>query len=700
MNIIGRLKRYVYWKAEYANRPTVFPYWCETGGGAEKGRTDRHRIGPDRSVVWEPCADKRLPHYDHIEMSGFFASAIISYGVNRDGSLRMHRHCVFPMLRKIPNDTAGSLSHNFTGAAMVKISANGRDVDDEYPKKIVIRGSLAIESGTSCGISVERKLLPAVDYPAAIEKIAIKNTGNERIKVELKAPEYLRRTEVNQGASGAYALRAGLADKHGMYRTDSSPSHSIHLEPGGSANFYAVYCGARDNETIAFNVAEEERKRERFIKEMFGSLILETPEEVMNTAFDFAKIRACESIFKTKNGLMHAPGGGSYYAALWTNDQCEYVNPFFPFHGYPTGCGQAVNCYGLYMGRMDPAMGMALVTSIIAEGDGTWNGAGDRGDGAMFAYGAARFALAYGDAAVAEKLWGGIVWAIEYSLKKKNAQGVICSDSDELENRFESGEANLFTSSLLYDALVSAAYLGRELGKPQETLERYRREAAALRSSIEAYFGSRMDGFETYRYYEGNTALRAWICIPLAMGIFDRAEGTVSALFSDRLWTDDGLRTEAGKETFWDRATLYALRGVFAAGSADAALKHLEDYSRRRLLGEHVPYPIEAWPEGNQRHLAAESGLYARIFTEGLFGIRPTGFQSFDLNPRLPSGWKNMALKKVRAFRSSFDIEVYRDNEAVKVRVSEGPAVVCDMALGQNGPVHVTLPTKKPGRID
>lgn len=26
---------------------------------------------------------------------------------------------------------------------------------------------------------------------------------------------------------------------------------------------------------------------------------------------------------------MHGPGGESYYAALWCNDECEYVNPFF-----------------------------------------------------------------------------------------------------------------------------------------------------------------------------------------------------------------------------------------------------------------------------------------------------------------------------------------------------------------------------------
>ena len=28
---------------------------------------------------------------------------------------------------------------------------------------------------------------------------------------------------------------------------------------------------------------------------------------------------------------MHGPGGESYYAAIWANDQAEYINPFFPY---------------------------------------------------------------------------------------------------------------------------------------------------------------------------------------------------------------------------------------------------------------------------------------------------------------------------------------------------------------------------------
>ena len=84
----------------------------------------------------------------------------------------------------------------------------------------------------------------------------------------------------------------------------------------------------------------------------------------------------------------------------------------------------------------------------------------------MIAYGAARFALASGDRAQAEELWPLIEWCLEYLKRKTTAEGVIASDSDELEGRFPAGKANLNTSSLTYDALLSAAMLGESLGKP------------------------------------------------------------------------------------------------------------------------------------------------------------------------------------------------------------------------------------------
>ena len=205
-----------------------------------------------------------------------------------------------------------------------------------------------------------------------------------------------------------------------------------------------------------------------------------------------------------------------------------------------------------------------------------------------------------------------------------------------------------------------------------------------LKTNIEKYFGATVEGFATYRYYKGNDTLRAWITTPLTVDIFERKEGTIAALFSPRLWTEDGLASLAGNKTFWDRSTLYGLRGAFAAGETEKALNFLQYYSKRRLLGEHVPYAVEAYPEGNQRHLSAESGLYCRIYTEGLFGIRPTGFNSFNCTPRLPAAWNHMALRNIHSFGNEFDLEVRRvgkgkldviikkDSQIKKITIREG----------------------------
>ena len=252
-----------------------------------------------------------------------------------------------------------------------------------------------------------------------------------------------------------------------------------------------------------------------------------------------------------------------------------------------------------------------------------------------------------------------------YCPRHINEDGVVTSDSDEPEGRFPAGKANLNASSLYFDALNSAQYLGRDLGKPSLQLQTYRAQAQAMQASIEKYFGARVEGFDTYRYYAGNDVLRSWICVPLTMGIFERKTATLDALFSPRLWMTDGLLTQAGDKMFWDRSTLYGLRGAFAAGAFEQALKFLTAYSNRRLLGEHV----EAYPEGNQRHLSAESALYCRIYTEGLFGIRPTGLRSFACPPQLPQGWNSMQLNRIHAFGTLFDLVVNRTTQGAEIQV-------------------------------
>lgn len=185
--------------------------------------------------------------------------------------------------------------------------------------------------------------------------------------------------------------------------------------------------------------------------------------------------------------------------------------------------------------------------------------------------------------------------------------------------------------------------------------------------------------------------LRSWICLPLAMGIMKRKKGTIDALFSPGLWTSDGLATQSGDATFWDRSTLYGFRSVFAAGETEKALKYLIYYSRRRTLGEHVPYAVEACPEGNQRHLSAESALYCRVFTEGIFGITPTGFDSFTCAPNLPEEWPAMSLKNIRAFGKEFNLTVQRHEAGLKIHVAVKDGLEETFACKAGESIHIKL---------
>lgn len=621
----------------------------------------RWSLEKEGHIRWQP--EKIESHQDHIEMSGKTVSVVLRYGVE-NGKFILNKSMVWPLLRTIPNNTHASLMRRYNWDVLDMVNINGRSLTSEQVESIELKGILKVTSNYDEGRRgqwrIIREYFPSTDQPALVESYQIINTGKNELAIELPQVNQKSITNPKKGVTGSFCIET-LTDKSGHFT----------LQPGESLTFGASLLAYKEGEKAPLiDVQKEKGQREALVGELMNKLVLETPDPIIDRMFAFSKIRGCESIYETKGGPMHGPGGESYYAAIWANDQAEYINPFFPFVGYEYGNASALNSY-LHFARFMNDEWKPIPSSIIAEGIDIWNGAGDRGDAAMIAYGAARYALARGNKQEAETLWPLIEWCLEYCRRQLNEEGVVASDSDELEGRFPSGDANLCTSSLYYDALLSTSYLCKELGKSGAST--YLKQAAILRKNMERYFGAQVEGFDTYAYYKGNDVLRSWICIPLTVGIDERAEGTIQALFSPRLWTKDGLLTQAGSETFWDRSTLYALRGVYAVGATEKATEFMKKYSATRLLGDHVPYAIEAWPEGSQRHLSAESALYARIITEGMFGIRPTGFKNFTLTPRLPKDWSFMNLKNIHAFDDCFDVEVKRlDNGKLEVLITHG----------------------------
>ncbi len=638
-------------------------------------------------IVRDLTNETILPHTDNIEMSGQRVAVIITYAIDENRILKVSRDIIFPQLRIFIESSANRwrkyrayLRDEYSDEFIPTIVVDERTFEPGRLDSVRINGMIQFFHAESQGLKVERILLPSMTGRLFVEQWKITNID------ELSKVLQIGKTEFTQEQFGQNGLfkRKVYSDTKGL----------VTIQPNETFEF-AIYFSAQLNDESAVDdsFADVLSERRDFLRTMKQNLILETPDPVLNMLFTFSKIRAAESIYDTKMGLMHSPGGGSYYTGVWANDQCEYASPFFPYLGYDVGNTAALNSYLQFLKNIPEADGQ-FWSSFEMEGTITCCGA-DRGDAAMIAFGASQYALANGNKKDAEKIWPLIEWSLDYCERQKNEAGVIKSDSDEMEGRISTGGANLATSSLYYGALNQTVILAKALGKPKTLVRDYEKRAKILREAIENYFGAEIEDLETYQYFDGHRYLRHWICLPLVMGIDDRKEGTLEALFT-KLWTDNGIKVEHNPNLeepnlFWDRGTLYAFRGAFKAGAANRALEKLHAYSQTRLLGFHVPYVVEAWPEGNMAHLSAESALYCRIFTEGILGIVPTGFHSFEMTPNIPDEWDYFNLKNIRAFDSKFDVLISRYSDRLEIQIVQSGKIIFNRKIKNGESVNIKL---------
>ncbi len=638
----------------------------------------RWTLGDNMTTVWSVAKDVRLPHVDFIEQGGLRVGQVVSYKVDAQHALSMKRSVVWPTLRKKKNGTFGTTIREYRQEADPVITVDGAPFGAITVDHVTLDGTLMISGHAGQDLLVTRCAFPSSTVRTAIDRWTLRNNGKTARTIAV-APLAIRHQD-----TGFYGVNV-------VEVSCTAPASSV-LEPGKELTFAVLFTGHMESEPIdKIDIVADEKARRAHVAALQKDLRLETPEPELDLAFAFCKLRVAEAINATRGGMILAPGGLAYYAAAWCNDNVEYAGPFFPFLGDQNGNQASLDTYRLFQPFMKPGeYAKKIPYSMVGEGLEKVDHQ-DRGDAAMYAYGCARFCLARGDKAIAKELWPAIVWCLEYCKFMTTPDGVIASQSDELEGRLPTGKANLSTSSLCYGGLRSAADLARALGLKDDAIE-FDKRAVVLAKAIESYFGSTVEGFATYRYYEGNDVLRSWICLPLCMGLTDRRDGTIAALFSPRLWTSDGLASQAGDLAFWDRSTLYGLRGVFQAGETATALQYLSAYTKRRLLGDHVPYPVEAWPEGDQRHLSSESALYCRIITEGMFGMQPTGLDRFRCTPRLPADWPRMALRSVRAFGRTFDVVVERRNKRLHVSVTQEGRVITSQELAAGDTVDVRFP--------
>ena len=644
-------------------------------------------IGYQGNIVLAIDSTSQLPHKDNIEMAGKKVAAILFYKLDKNQNLFLELDLIFPQLR-IYNKTnepdwkkyRAYFRRKVDKEMQPQLSLGNKNLQASKIDSIEINGTLTFHHQPVEGLKITKQFYPSMDDRLFIEEWTIENIGNESRSIEIGPVKY---SQHEKGYKGNY-----------QFIVRSEGDKNIDIAPGKSYSFPVYYGATLNSESDeVFNFQKAKDSRAAYLKTCKNELILKTPDPILNKLFHFSKIRAAESIFDSSMGLIHSPGGGNYYLGTWANDQVEYSGPFFPYMNYSNGHIAAYNTYKKFLENI-PEDDHHIPYAFEVDGNFPMTHL-DRGDAAMIVYGTSLYLLNSGNKEQAIELWPLIEWSIEYCHKKRNQAGVVASESDEMEGRIETGDANLSTSSLYFGGLKYAQIVAQQLGKKQ-LAKRYKQRAIDLELAIENYFGQEIEGLKTYRYFDGNKYLRHWICLPLTMGIERRKEGTLKALF-EKLWTDNGILVQydqtAPKEdqTFWDRATLYALRAAFKAGETGLAYEKISQYSRKRLLGDHVPYAVEAYPENNMKHLSAESALYCRIYIEGLFGIEPTGFSSFKMNPRLPENWGEMSLSRIQLMGRSCDLIVRKMKDKIQVIVFHEDQELYNKAIEVNEVVEINF---------
>ncbi len=638
------------------------------------------KVTDHRSILWDVANEDRLPHTDNIEMAGKNVAAIIYYEIDENKNLSLKRDVIFPQLRTFNKSNEPEwkkyrayFRRTLANDAAPLISFNEKTIIASQIDSVEIGGMITFYATPVEGLKVTRTIYPSMEDRFIVEQWEVQNIDTSEKNISI-ANFKIKQTEL--GYKGTYTMEAF-----------SDAKESISLA-GGTSYSFPVYYGATLNQENSdnFNAEQALKQRNQFLNTMYDNLALKTPNDTINTLFYFSKIRASESIYNSSMGLVHSPGGGNYYVGIWANDQVEYSGPFFPYLGYETGNTAAFNTYKKFLENIPE--GDAHIPYAF-EVDGIFPMKHlDRGDAAMIAYGTSHYVLSSGNLEKAKELWPLIEWSLEYCHNKRNESGAVMSQSDEMEGRIETGDANLSTSTLYYGGLKYSIGIAKELGFLKKA-RMYEARLSAMESVLEDYFGATIDGLDTYRYFDGNKNFRHWICLPLTMGITTRQEGTIKALF-EKLWTNNGVLVELNKEkenedvVFWDRATLYALRGAIRTDGLGIAYEKLKHFSQKRLLGNHVPYVIEAFPENNMRHLSAESALYCRIFTEGLLGIEPIGFNKIQMKPHLPSEWNSLEFKNVFISGSPMDISLRRESKRMRLKITSGQKTLFNRRLSPN----------------
>jgi len=154
----------------FAESGRISPRWSLADGGTR--------------IVWNVREDKRLPHWDKLEMSGLQSSLVLVYTIDANRKLMIKRIVLWPQYRTQPNNTHGTCYHEFEDKydSALAFELDGK-IAEEVGDEISFDGIWSSVSRVGDAVLV-RRILPCADKPAAIETVEIRNAGSQPLEVK------------------------------------------------------------------------------------------------------------------------------------------------------------------------------------------------------------------------------------------------------------------------------------------------------------------------------------------------------------------------------------------------------------------------------------------------------------------------------------------------------------------------------------
>jgi len=553
------------------------------------------------------------------------------------------------------------------------------------PTRLAYRynGIFTIQYGSRNGIRLTRDIFPSVDARAAIQIWTIANAGPSTVIVEVPSGSQvlLRKDDAYGDPSVVERFVRGV--RRQRLPAGSSTSCSV-----------VMTCRKPGERVLDLDVHEEKMCRSGLFAKAKGSMAFETPDGIINGTFDMAKLRVLESGMESAKGIVSTTGSLAYFPGIFANDNVEYIGPSYAYLNDGNLSSAMRNTYQVWLDDLEHSTVRGSFESFLL----TPFHQGNRGDEGMMLYGLSSYLLTLADPIAADHFWPLIEKSVSIIRERTNSDGVVESWADEMEGRLPTGTANLSTSSLAYGGIRKASQLALCTGRTGEA-NSYAKMADALYQAIEFHFGATVEGYRTYRYYDGNTDLRGWICLPLSMGIHLRKDQTISALFSPKLWYQDDANHRVNLKAVsteqysaWSRETMYALRAAFETGHGDTALSHMRTVARYHMLGPRGPYSDE-----DHSDLLSPSVLYTAIITHGMLGIEPQSFTSFTCRPSLPDVWSYVNLRNIHLMGHTVDLMVRRESGGIRLSVKSDAETILDQVQEPGLPFTIVFPGSAAG---